>query len=67
MYDDIAKTKILIQRQRNWCGWSACLYCRINQLTITKNGDEIWVVSKVFPSKKKHKLPLQFGSGDGRF
>ena len=54
-------------RKLAWLKRSAWPWCRIDQLTVTKNCGGTWFASKVFPVEKKQNLPLQFSSGDGRF
>ena len=69
MYDDIVKTRILMRRWRNQRGLRDRLAHNVasTNLLSRKMATESGFVSKVFPAEEKQKLPLQFGSGDGKF
>ena len=69
MYNDIVKTKILIQSQWNWRGLKDLLAHSVasTNLLSRKMAMKSGFTSKVFPAKKKQKLAVHFGSGDERF
>ena len=68
MYNDIVKTKILIDAE-NWRGLKGSLThsVALTKLLSWKMERESGFASKVFPTEKTQKFPLQYGSGDGRF
>ena len=69
MYNDIVRTKNLMQREWNWHGlknWLAHSVRSTNPLS-QKKTTESGFASKDFPAEKKQQLSFQFGSGDGRF
>ena len=70
MYDDIVKTKILIQHWGIWRGLKhqpAYSVASTNVLSRKMATEAGFTTFKIFPSGKNQKLPLQFGSGGRRF